>query len=458
MVVSIFIVFPIYTYGYQLTGKKWRTPEFKYFINPIGIDDSIDYKQYSQLIIDAIGKWATVPTASIEMKYLGESSIAEWGVMDNKNMVIWKKEGWSGNVIGLSTYWYSGGNITDSDIQLNTAFANDSRLQGLVTHEVGHSIGIAHTREKGENFDAEEFHSIMFWLLHSQKELNAHDRCALTAVYPESTACVPENGTSYYSYIPCCSGVLPVLVAFSKLQNRYNGQIQLAEINVDPSEVPFTVIYKDSLGNKVEQPIDAGSYRVEVFVHEPGYEYREPFTDQFIIEKETLKVQVVDTTVVFGEPQPPFRLNYIGLINNDTPETIDSIPVAYLKADWPLLPGEYPIFVAGGNDNNYEFEYKNGILVIIPSTVNVGADFVESDFCLYPNPVLSGQPITFESGTSPNVRKGLVVVSDMLGRIVASTDLDPSGQIQIKPLAPGVYRIVFIVNGNIKEQRKLIVR
>ncbi|MBN2807261.1 MAG: hypothetical protein JXR22_11440, partial [Prolixibacteraceae bacterium] len=159
-------------FAYQLMGIKWAGSAYNYTINPIGVDNAVDYSAKNSTITNAASLWTTVSTTNVQVNYQGTSTNTGWGVNDGENVVTWVTNGWTGNVIGISTSWYTSQNIIDSDIKLNTNFANDSRVSQLVTHEVGHSLGIDHTQESGASYEQDEYDAIMYWLLHTQTDLN----------------------------------------------------------------------------------------------------------------------------------------------------------------------------------------------------------------------------------------------------------------------------------------------
>ena len=117
--------------AYQLYGYKWSGGAYNYYINPVGVDNAVDYSAYSSTVISAAAEWESVSTTNVSIGYMGTTTNTEWGGSwppDYQNTITWKTDGWGGNVIGLSTAWYAGGDIVDSDIKLNTSFATESRL------------------------------------------------------------------------------------------------------------------------------------------------------------------------------------------------------------------------------------------------------------------------------------------------------------------------------------------
>lgn len=129
----------------------------------------------------------------------------------NVNVVLfqdtmWKYRGIDATLAKTSvTYSDETGEIFDADIEVNTAFNDmtitdvagevDTDLQAVLTHEVGHFIGLAHSPD----FDAVMFGSYTPQST-SQRVLGADDIAAVCATYPASKASFcntePKNGFS----------------------------------------------------------------------------------------------------------------------------------------------------------------------------------------------------------------------------------------------------------------------
>ena len=61
-----------------------------------------------------------------------------------------------------------------------------------------------------------------------------------------------------------------------------------------------------------------------------------------------------------------FRVSYTGFIRTDTEALLDSPPAVSTSADPLSSPGEYPIMLTGGIDNNYHFILLAGSLSVLP--------------------------------------------------------------------------------------------
>lgn len=85
------------------------------------------------------------------------------------------------------------------------------------------------------------------------------------------------------------------------------------------------------------------------------------------VEKVTLQVSVDNYAIKQGEDIPEFEIDYQGFILNEDLSVIDKKPVATTTAVKGSEPGKYDIIIAGGEDNNYDFEYSKGTLTVTPA-------------------------------------------------------------------------------------------
>ena len=86
------------------------------------------------------------------------------------------------------------------------------------------------------------------------------------------------------------------------------------------------------------------------------------------VNKANLTVRAVDTTKMFGDPIPLFRLVYTGFVLGQTPTNLTTQPSATTAAGATSPPGYYSIDVSGGVSGNYNFIYTSGRLTIYPAT------------------------------------------------------------------------------------------
>ena len=82
------------------------------------------------------------------------------------------------------------------------------------------------------------------------------------------------------------------------------------------------------------------------------------------VTKANLTAKADNKTRVFGQPNPSFTISYTGFKNNESNTVLDTAPTPAVDATVNSDAGVYPITVAGGADNNYNFSYVAGTLTI----------------------------------------------------------------------------------------------
>ena len=181
-----------------------------------------------------------------------------------------------------------------------------------------------------------------------------------------------------------------------------------------------------------------GEYDIEVSGGESeNYSFDYSF-GTLTISKAPLTVTAEDQEMVYGSDLPAFTFNILGFVNDDTEDDLDALPKASTSASKTSVPGAYEITVSGGDDNNYEFSYENGQLLIIePLKVS------DATLEIYPNPVKDF--VTIKSAGS-----GKVIISNAFGQIVKSLDLNKEANIDLSNLSQGIY----IMTVEVKEGRK----
>lgn len=82
------------------------------------------------------------------------------------------------------------------------------------------------------------------------------------------------------------------------------------------------------------------------------------------IQKRTLNVTVGNYERNYGEENPDFSIEYDGFVGSDDLSVIDTEPYPYTSATKDTKVGSYSIYITGGSDNNYSFNYNSGKLTI----------------------------------------------------------------------------------------------
>jgi gliding motility-associated-like protein len=92
------------------------------------------------------------------------------------------------------------------------------------------------------------------------------------------------------------------------------------------------------------------------------------------INKATLVATAEDKTRIYGDANPLLTSVLTGFVNGDDESVIDTKPQSSTTADTHSNTGSYVISVAGGVDNNYNFSYVPGTLIISKSLLTATAD------------------------------------------------------------------------------------
>jgi hypothetical protein len=90
-------------------------------------------------------------------------------------------------------------------------------------------------------------------------------------------------------------------------------------------------------------------------------------TGKLTVAKAPLTAKARNYTKKQGEENPIFAVDYTGFKNDETKLALTQEPIATTSATRTSRPGTYEITVSGGIAMNYELEYINGTLTILPN-------------------------------------------------------------------------------------------
>ena len=177
-----------YAYGFLVSGEgkylRWSADDIPldYTISNWWLPDAVEPVG---AVYAGFKTWENVTGASISFNYNGTTTDTLSAEQDNVNMIGWTAEGWIAGIevpgtFGVTYYgWYDTNTLLfdEVDIALNlywpwstTGETNVCDIQGVVTHEVGHMLGLAHT-------DWEVEQGTMTW---AQFKAKYSDRCEAT--------------------------------------------------------------------------------------------------------------------------------------------------------------------------------------------------------------------------------------------------------------------------------------
>lgn len=125
------------------------------------------------------------------------------------------------------------------------------------------------------------------------------------------------------------------------------------------------------------------------------------------ITKAPLTVKVGTYAKMEGEDNPEFTLTYDGFKNNETEAVLTKKPTATTTATKDSPAGNYDILVSGGEAQNYELSYENGMLTVTVSD-GVATISVTHPVDIY---TLLGYIVRKNTATLEGLPKGVYIVN-----------------------------------------------
>ncbi|WP_375583664.1 MBG domain-containing protein [Cyclobacterium xiamenense] len=116
----------------------------------------------------------------------------------------------------------------------------------------------------------------------------------------------------------------------------------------------------------------AGEYAITLAGGEDDYYEIELKNGTLTVGKAKVTITADDKSKTYGEENLELTFTYSGLTNGDT--KIATEPSITTTATAASAAGEYAITLAGGEDDNYEIELKNGTLTVGKAKVTITAD------------------------------------------------------------------------------------
>jgi hypothetical protein len=192
-------------------------------------------------------------------------------------------------------------------------------------------------------------------------------------------------------------------------------------------------------------PTNAGTYAVSLEVIDD--EYEGVFSDSVQIAKRVLTVTPLPVEIGEGMSIPEFEIEYQGFVDGEDDAVIATKPIGQTAANTESAAGEYPITVAGGADENYDFEYEEGVLTI--SVITGLAEWKEVR--IFPNPT---SDVLLVNTKSPVWYIELV---NSRGQGVQMKQLSEE-QYDLGNVSPGFYVLRIMFLNNTRSLHKVIVK
>lgn len=166
-------------------------------------------------------------------------------------------------------------------------------------------------------------------------------------------------------------------------------------------------------------------------------------TGVLTIEKNILKISGDTITIKAGEPIPPLTYKIQGLLGTDQISDIDEMPVAETDPRAATQSGNYPVTFSGGLDNNYTFEFVEGLLKVLPSELVIYPNPSAGDFYFRIPEEMVGKTVRIFSAN------GKLVVAVKLNTIISKINL--SNQ------PPGVYFFQLSDGKHVLQKGKFVI-
>jgi hypothetical protein len=203
-------------------------------------------------------------------------------------------------------------------------------------------------------------------------------------------------------------------------------------------------------GNKLKV-VGAGSAVITAKQEGNGvFEAATPVSQTLTAAKAILKAKADDKQRFVNAENPPLTISFTGFVGSDQISDLDVLPVAQTDAVLTSPKGNYPIYVSGGSDNNYSFEYEAGNLLVVEG--NSVDEVFGYGISIYPNPFT--ERIIVEASHQSGYEYTL---TDLLGRKILSGKTDGEKTIiELAHLRSGAY--ILMMNDGQKQVSYRIVK
>jgi hypothetical protein len=167
----------------------WSDGTMRWYYNPDGQPAWIDTSTARSLIEAAMAKWSAV--CNVKFEYQGVTDRTPFA-NEGQHVIGW---GYARGYAGYTQYYWAtqNGSLVFSDVDIGidaSVVGSATNLQGLVTHELGHAIGLDHSDVSSAIMFANPYHTYVY-----QETLRDDDIAGCVALYGEPQT-APEPTTS----------------------------------------------------------------------------------------------------------------------------------------------------------------------------------------------------------------------------------------------------------------------
>jgi gliding motility-associated-like protein len=177
-------------------------------------------------------------------------------------------------------------------------------------------------------------------------------------------------------------------------------------------------------------------------------------TQAFNVDKSTLTITADDKSRLERSDNPTLTYTYTGFVYSEDSSVLASQPLINTSAGISSVPGSYPIVISGGSAANYNFNYINGTLTILPTinsapTLSTIANQVICYTAAAQSIALSGITAGSETGQTTTLSISSSN-STLLSALSITTSNNGTGVITFTPINPagGIATITVTVKDN----------
>lgn len=273
--------------------------------------------------------------------------------------------------------------------------------------------------------------------------VNGEDSSVLDAQPVASTVAVSDSdvgnypitlsgGTDNNYHFIFSAGTLTITKAILTItavsQTRFygtaNGPLQLTFTGFADGENAAVLNVQPTVSTPANATSLPGSYPIVVFgALDNNYDFSYA-SGTLTVAKAPLIVAATSQERFYRSPNPPLAFTFQGFVNGEGPTSLTNVPVISTAANLSSSAGSYPITVAGGVSDKYEFNYQNGVMLVKKVDLTVTASN-QSRVYGQSNPTLTFSYSGFVSGET---------TTELTNLPVAGTIANPTSPVGTYPI------------------------
>lgn len=165
------------------SSQYWTGKQLNWYYNPTNQPANLTTDQIVNALKAAAARWSGM--CNITFNYLGTTLTrpvlnGTASQVDGVNVVGWDVlTGGDASYSALTQTWWSSGSLIDADVVMNLSQSwTFTEVEGIMTHEWGHAIGLAHSNVSASVMFASPYHSVSY-----MRTLRGDDANGCAALY-----------------------------------------------------------------------------------------------------------------------------------------------------------------------------------------------------------------------------------------------------------------------------------